>query len=65
MDLRSGEKIHWLDMIPMRLDGSTVVISTLPDFGFQAADLILISHDHFDHNSPEDLAKVRKSDSWS
>jgi len=26
------------------------------------ADLILITHDHFDHFSPEDIARVRKAD---
>jgi L-ascorbate metabolism protein UlaG (beta-lactamase superfamily) len=65
MDLKEAvKKIHWLGHDAIRLDGSTVVLfdpfqisSTKP------ADLILISHDHFDHNSPEDVAKIRKKDS--
>ena len=65
MDLKETvKKIHWLGHDTIRLDGSTVVLfdpfqisSTKP------ADLILISHDHFDHNSPEDVAKIRKKDS--
>ena len=28
----------------------------------QDADIIFITHDHYDHFSPEDLAKVRKAD---
>jgi len=29
---------------------------------YRDADLILITHDHFDHFSPEDIARVRKED---
>lgn len=65
MDLKEAvKKIHWLGHDCMRLDGSTVVV--FDPFQLSASkpgDLILISHDHFDHNSPEDLAKVRKADS--
>ncbi|MCE5334692.1 MAG: MBL fold metallo-hydrolase [Desulfobacteraceae bacterium] len=65
MDLKEAvKKIHWLGHDCFRIDGSTVVLfdpyqisSTKP------ADVILISHDHFDHNSPEDVAKIRKKDS--
>jgi L-ascorbate metabolism protein UlaG (beta-lactamase superfamily) len=58
------KKIHWLGHDAMRIDGSTVVL--FDPFQISAtkqADLILISHDHFDHNSPEDVAKIRKKDS--
>lgn len=58
------KKVHWLGHDGMRIDGSTVV--TIDPFRISAskpADLILISHDHFDHNSPEDVDKIRKSDS--
>lgn len=65
MDLKEAvKKIHWLGHDCIRLDGSKVVV--FDPFQLKAsklADLILISHDHFDHNSPEDLEKVRKSDS--
>ena len=29
----------------------------------ETADIVTISHDHFDHNSPEDVAKIQKKDS--
>lgn len=32
------------------------------DKDYRDADLILITHDHFDHFSPEDIGKVRKAD---
>jgi len=46
-----------------RFEGGGVVVYTDP-FKVQGsprdADVVLISHDHFDHLSPEDLAKVQK-----
>lgn len=65
MDLKEAiKKIHWLGHDAFRIDGSTVVI--FDPFQFTAAgkpaDIILISHDHPDHNSPEDVEKVRKKD---
>ncbi len=65
MDLKEAvKKIHWLGHDCIRLDGSTVVIfDPFKLTQSKPADLILISHDHFDHLSPEDLEKVRKSDS--
>ncbi len=64
MDPREAVKnIHWLGHDCIRLDAGTVVL--FDPFQISAskpADIILISHDHFDHNSPEDVAKVRKND---
>jgi L-ascorbate metabolism protein UlaG (beta-lactamase superfamily) len=57
-------KIHWLGHDSILLEGSTVVI--VDPYQIETsrkADLILISHDHFDHCSPEDVAKVQKEDS--
>ena len=65
MDLKEAvKKIHWLGHDSIRIDGDTVVL--IDPFQISAtkpADLILISHDHFDHNSPEDVAKIQKKDS--
>jgi L-ascorbate metabolism protein UlaG (beta-lactamase superfamily) len=65
MDLKEAvKKIHWLGHDAIRIDGTTVVVvdpfqisSTKP------AGLILISHEHYDHNSPEDVAKIQAEDS--
>ena len=64
MDLKEAvKKIHWLGHDGIRLDGSVVVcIDPFRISAAKPADLILISHDHFDHASPEDVAKIRKKD---
>ncbi len=54
------ENIHWLGHDSFRLDGtSTVYIDPwkLPSDAVPAG-LILITHDHFDHFSPPDIARV-------
>ncbi len=57
------ESIHWLGHDAFRIDGDRVVyfdpfqISEGPP-----ADLILISHEHFDHCSPEDVARISTPD---
>lgn len=56
-------KIQWLGHDGIRIEGSKVVyfdpyqISTT-----QPADLIFISHEHFDHCSPEDIRRIQKAD---
>jgi L-ascorbate metabolism protein UlaG (beta-lactamase superfamily) len=54
------KKIHWLGHDGFRIDASKVIYldpyqmtSTAP------ADIILLSHDHFDHCSPADIQKIR------
>ncbi len=54
------EKIHWLGHDGFRIDSSKVIYidpyqmkSTIP------ADIILVSHDHFDHCSSEDILKIQ------
>jgi L-ascorbate metabolism protein UlaG (beta-lactamase superfamily) len=57
------KKIHWLGHDAILLEGSAVVC--FDPFQIDTtwkADLILISHEHFDHCSPEDVAKVHKKD---
>jgi L-ascorbate metabolism protein UlaG (beta-lactamase superfamily) len=56
-------KIHWLGHDGFRIDASKVLYldpyqmkSTVP------ADIILVSHDHFDHCSPDDIQKILKKD---
>ena len=54
------KKIHWLGHDAFRIDGSkTVYIDPYQIKGGPTADLILVSHEHFDHCSPEDVAKIQ------
>ena len=56
------KKIHWLGHDGFRIDAEKTIyfdpylIETGPP-----ADLILISHEHFDHCSPEDVSKIQSS----
>lgn len=56
--------IHWLGHDSFRIDGDGIVIYIDPYkiAGGPKADLILITHDHKDHASPEDVAKIQQSD---
>lgn len=58
------ENIHWLGHDSFRLEGEVTIYidpwklpSNLPK-----ADIILITHEHYDHCSPEDVAKIQKAD---
>jgi L-ascorbate metabolism protein UlaG (beta-lactamase superfamily) len=56
------KNLHWLGHDTFRFDGPPVVYVDpyqLRD-GLPAADVILITHDHFDHLSPADVAKIHK-----
>jgi len=55
------EKVHWLGHDSFRIDGTKTIYFDPFQIGEgPEADLILISHDHFDHCSPEDVDKIRK-----
>jgi L-ascorbate metabolism protein UlaG (beta-lactamase superfamily) len=57
------EKIHWLGHDGFRIDAAKTIY--IDPFQLQSgvpADLVLISHDHFDHCSPDDLKKIQKKD---
>lgn len=58
------ENIHWLGHDSFRIDGKmTIYIDPWNlSAGALKADLILITHDHHDHCSPDDVAKISKED---
>ncbi len=55
-----AEKIHWLGHDGFRIDNDKIIyFDPYQIEGGPTADLILISHDHFDHCSPEDVAQIQ------
>ena len=56
----SIEKIHWLGHASFRIDGKGAVVYIDPwkIAGGPRADVVLVTHEHFDHCSPEDVQKV-------
>jgi L-ascorbate metabolism protein UlaG (beta-lactamase superfamily) len=58
------DRIHWLGHDAFRIDGPPTIYFDpyMLSEGNPEADVILISHDHGDHCSPEDVAKVQGKD---
>jgi len=58
-----AEKIVWLGHDAFRIDAEkTLYIDPYQIEAGPKADLILVTHDHFDHCSPEDVEKIQKDD---
>jgi L-ascorbate metabolism protein UlaG (beta-lactamase superfamily) len=57
-------RIEWLGHDSFRITGKGLVVYIDPwqIGGGAPADLILVTHDHSDHCSPEDIAKIQKGD---
>jgi len=56
--------IHWLGHDSFRVDGPVTIYVDpwqLPP-GVPQADLVLVTHDHYDHCSPDDVKKISKAD---
>ncbi len=59
----SVDHIHWLGHATFRIDDDAAAIYIDPwklPAGAPMADVILITHGHFDHHSAEDIAKIEK-----
>ena len=58
-----SKKIQWLGHDGFRIDAvKTIYFDPYEIAGGPKADLICISHEHFDHCSPEDVARIQGSD---
>ncbi len=54
------KKIHWLGHDAFRIEASKVIYFDPFELkGGPKADIIFISHDHYDHCSPEDVKKIQ------
>jgi len=52
--------VHWLGHASIKITGAKVIyVDPYKIKGGEKADLILITHDHSDHLSPDDIAKIR------
>lgn len=56
------DRIHWLGHAGFRIDGPPTIYIDPWQLGASPpqADLILITHDHYDHCSPDDVNRIRK-----
>ncbi len=58
------QRLAWLGHDSYRIDGDLIIYFDPYEIktGTPAADIILISHEHFDHCSPSDVAKVQRDE---
>lgn len=58
------KKIHWLGHATTRIDADKIIYIDPWKIkeGAKKADIILITHDHFDHCVPTDVKKIAKDD---
>lgn len=62
MEKEIAKKITWLGHDAFRMDvGKTIYFDPYQIAGGPKADVILITHEHFDHCSPDDVAKIQQS----
>ena len=55
------KKIKWLGHSGFKIEGDKVIyIDPFQIKDSEKADIILITHEHYDHCSPEDIAKIQK-----
>ena len=58
-----GITITWLGHDTTKIKGDKVIyIDPFQLKGGESADIVLITHEHYDHCSPEDVARIRKKD---
>ncbi|MCX8178681.1 MAG: MBL fold metallo-hydrolase [Candidatus Aenigmarchaeota archaeon] len=53
-----GVKLHWLGHDCFRIEGSKTLIIDPFKIERQEVDIVLVTHDHFDHCSVEDIKKI-------
>ncbi len=57
------DNIHWLGHDTFKIDGEKIIYTDPFKIKKQdSADIILITHEHYDHCSPEDIKKVQGPD---
>lgn len=59
----SGVKISWLGHDGFKIkDDVTIYIDPFQISGGEKADIVLVTHEHFDHLSPDDIKKISTSE---